>query len=174
MYPLVVELSQGEQTTARWLAGQRHAQNRAGGVKDRQVGPQSAEATDLEGIGAELAFCLMWNVWPDLSPALRRGGHDATLRLQHEREGLMDVRFDVKATQYQQGKLVAYRGKTAIECGAYALMVGVFPRYRMAGWAWATDLLRASNLTDLGHGECYAMVQPALMGPAVLDWMRGS
>ena len=63
---MVVTLNDAEQRLARYLARQRYESNRNQGVTNNRVGPQSDEVTDLEGIAAEIAFCKLFNVYPDL------------------------------------------------------------------------------------------------------------
>ena len=148
-----ITLNAVEQRLTRFLAKERHASNRKAGVTNAKVGPQSDEDTDLEGIAAEIAYCKAMNVYPDLSLDARPT-QDA---FSTEHGGV-----DIKATKYKNGNLIARRCKSGYPPDSYALMIGEFPSYRFVGWIPAQDLLQSQNITDLGYGETYAMVQPDL------------
>jgi len=149
-----IMLSESEQAIAQYLATARTVSNRTGGIANKRVGPQSDELTDLNGIGGELAFCRLVNVWPDVSISPRKGGADCLVR---------DKRVDVKTTTYETGRLVVVPGKGREDADIYVLMVGTFPGpYRVAGWAYASEVLMAERLTDLGHGPTYAVPQDEL------------
>lgn len=148
-----IELSQAEQRLAKYLATMRYRNNRAAGVVDRKIGPQSNEETDLEGIGAELAFCKFSNIYPDLE-VNHRPDFDALLPTGDS--------VDIKATKYQNGHLIAVRRKASKPPDLYALMVGQFPRYRCAGLIRASELLRDEMVKDFGYGESYAASQAQL------------
>lgn len=146
---------------ARLLAEQRHATNRQAQVTNRRIGPQSDAETDLNGIGGELAFCLLANCCPDLSVSPRRGGWDCTTQ--------RGSRVDVKTSRYEDAQLVATIGKRLTDADVYVLMVGTFPVYRLAGWCTAAQLLRTENVTDLGYGPTYALSQAQLSA-----WVQSS
>jgi hypothetical protein len=148
-----VVLDESEQRIARWLAQSRYQANRRAGIENRRIGPQSDEDTDLDGIGAEMAAAKALNVYPDLSTEPRAGGHDLIAN---------GKRVDVKATRYKSGHLLAAVAKSASAADVYMLAVGEFPEYELVGWAYADDLLSIDNLTDLGHGQTYAMAQHQL------------
>ena len=150
-----ITLNEPEQKLARYLANARHTSNRSADVKNNRIGPQDDAQTDLEGIGAEMAFCRMANVYPDTSISPRRGGADCAL---HD-----DRRVDVKATRYATGQLLAVTGKAHDAVDLYALMVGTFPTYRFAGWMPSADVVTPERLTDLGHGPTYAVPQRELV-----------
>ena len=150
-----MEITLGEPETriCAWLAKQRHAANRQAAVADAQVGPQSSEMTDLEGIGGEFAFCKLFNLYPDMTIGARAGGADAHI-------GTLSV--DVKTTKYPTGRLLATLNKSEATCDIYALVVGQMPNYCIRGWAYGRDLTNECNLTDLGYGKVYAMMQHEL------------
>lgn len=149
----MVELTAVEQRLAQHIARTRAAVNSARGVTDRKQGKQSAEEIELDGIAAEIAFCKLFNVYPDL---------------QTEEYQIADAvtpgmgRVDVKSTRYKSGKLVSIRTKKGKEADAYALMIGQFPRFQFAGWATADELIADENLTDVGRGPFYALAQEKL------------
>lgn len=149
----MITLSEGEQRIARFLARERYTRAREQGIENRRIGPQSDEQTDLEGIGAELAYCKLKNLWPDLSYGHRPDedcvGHDGE-------------RIDVKATRWPNGRLIVAQWKRGKRPDKYALMIGEFPTYRFAGEMEAEHVFMDGNLADLGHGEVYAIPQSRL------------
>jgi hypothetical protein len=156
-----VKLDVGEQAVARLLAEQRYTSNRIGGVVNARIGCQSDAMTDLNGIGGELAFCRVVNVWPDLSINPRHGGADCVT--------MRGYRVDVKTSSHEDAQLIAHRGKSLGAADVYVLVVGTFPLYRIVGWAWAAELIRADRLTDLGYGLTYALPQRELR-PVSVPW----
>lgn len=153
LVPMRVTLTDAEFRICRWLAAQRHAVNRASHVVDRQLGPQSAEQTDLDGIGGEFAFAKAANLYPDMSLSPRQGSFDAVL-YGHS--------IDVKTTKYASGMLLATTNKCTDPADVFVLVMGSMPSYVVAGWAWGRELLHADNLRDLGHGVGYALPQHRL------------
>ena len=61
-----ISLSENEQRLAEWVWKKRTANARRKNLPDTKVGDQSFEETDLEGFAAELAFCKLMNIYPDL------------------------------------------------------------------------------------------------------------
>ena len=126
------------------------------GITNAQVGSQDRLDIDLEGYGAELAFCKLFNVYPDMSidadPSADRTG-DAIW---------MGKTVDVKTSKYKTARLLAVRWKKKKDL--YALMVGTFPKYEFRGMATGDELIRQENLIALGHGEGYALSQHQLKG----------
>jgi hypothetical protein len=147
-------LTASEVQVARFLASLRHQNDRQAGVVNQRIGPQSDEFTDLNGLGGELAFCKLVNVWPDLTTEPRRGGYDCIVN---------GWRVDVKTTEYRGGKLVASLSKRVEDVDVFALVTGAFPgAYRIAGWAWAVELLQDHTIGNLGHGQGYILEQREL------------
>lgn len=149
-----VTLNPVEQRLAHHLALQRFRSNRAAAVANSKMGEQSDAVTDLEGIGAEIAWCKLNNCYPDLEIVARGTKYDALTRYGE--------RIDVKGTRYTRGKLVAVRWKTDVAIDFFCLMVGTFPTYRIAGYMSASELLNAKRVTDLGHGPTFAAEQHEL------------
>jgi hypothetical protein len=153
----VVELNAQEQAICRALAKKRYANNRKAGTRNAKRGPQSNEQTDLEGIGAEFAFCKLLNLFPDFSIEPRSADEDeGDCKLRDGRA------VDVKATKYATGKLIAVPWK---KNGAelFALMTGTFPKYTFRGFMPADELLRAERLGSLGYGSTYIADQGELV-----------
>lgn len=149
-----MELDAGEMAVAQVLAAMRNGINRASGVANKRIGPQSDYQTDLDGLVAEIAFAKWRNVAPDLSVRPRAGSADAVVD---------KARVDVKSTRRKDGRLLAARGKaTHNDVDIYVLAIVEDNVVNFPGWAKASDLLKDENLIDLGHGKGYAMTQEQL------------
>lgn len=148
-----ITLTPIEQRLARCVAKERYAAARKAGVPDRRV---SEGDLDLEGAGSEIAFCRLFNVFPDLEIAPRSS-------LDDEGDALLrdGRRVDVKSTRYKSGRLIVAHWK-ADTVDAYALMVGEFPSYRFCGLISAEQAAEARFTADLGRGKCQAVPQAAL------------
>lgn len=149
---MTITLNEAEQRLAKFLAKGRSDANRASNTQDCKIGGQSGELTDLDGIAAEIAFCKIHNVYPDLNLDARPAA-DCILH--------NGASVDVKSTRYASGRLLAVRWKKP-NVDMFALMVGVFPSYRYAGSLSAVELLSDTKLRDLGHGMTYAADQSEL------------
>jgi hypothetical protein len=119
------------------------------GVVDKKISSIPNEDIDIDGFGAELAFCKMANIYPDLSIEPRCGGHDAVLR--------SGFTVDIKQTRHQGGKLLATTKKSTSDADIYVLMVGQVPDFVFMGWVESTFLLRADTITDLGYGPTHCL-----------------
>lgn len=153
-----VTLSRAEQLSCKVIAQLRFDNNRNSGTKNAKIGPQSDQDTDLEGIGAEFAFCKMLNLYPDFSINIRSSvketdSGDVTL---HNGQTV-----DVKATKYPTGKLLAVPWKKPTTT-YMALVVGTFPNYEFKGVMFSSELIKPSRLGNLGHGDTYIATQQEL------------
>lgn len=149
-------LDEVEQTVVKIIALGRQAVARGIGITDAKIGPQSAEATDLEGFAAEYVFCKLMNCYPDFQLGERRD-YDALVG---------DVPVDVKATIYPNGRLLVRASKASHPAEWYALVTGTFPGpYRLRGLAPRSMVMRDVQLQDLGHGPTYVVAQSALLSP---------
>ena len=90
-----VLLNAQEQALCRYLAKLRHNNARNKNVKNNKIGGQSDEMTDLEGIGGEVAFCKLFNLYPDISIEVRNSKTDKGDAV------LNDLVIDVKTTKYR-------------------------------------------------------------------------
>jgi len=149
-----VTLNKAEQKLAEYLARCRYAAARRNGIPDERIGPQSSERTDLEGIAAEIAYCKLMNVYPDTETNGERPVADALLK-----NGQL---VDAKATQYRNGHLLVRMSKRDKPCDLYALMIGTFPTYRLAGHMSKEELLQDCRLKDLGYGAGFTAKQHEL------------
>jgi hypothetical protein len=149
-----IKLNEAEQKLAIYLAKSRYKNARGKNISNQKIGPQSNEMTDLNGIGAEIAFCKINNCYPDTSITEKLPFADALTG-----NGYF---VDVKTTTYQSGHLVAAKWKTGEGVDYYCLVIGNFPEYRIAGYMKKDELLQDSRLKDLGHGKGFAAEQNEL------------
>ena len=152
-----IQLNEAEERLARYLGKRRYSNNRKEGVADAQVGKQTKEEIDLQGVAGEIAVAKHLNLYPDLGVEVRSGSWD--LRTH---SGLT---IDVKTTSYHSGKLVAPMGTSVGKADVYVLVVGTIPTFRIVGWAFAKSLVDESRIADLGYGPTYALEQEWLEKP---------
>ena len=112
---------------------------------------------NLNGFGAELAFCRLCDVEFD-SSTIQEENHfnkaDATLK-----DG---TTVDVKNTTYPNGKLLVRMGKESKCVDIYVLMIGTFPIFKFSGWSGYKDIIQQKLIQDLGRGAAYCLSQNSL------------
>ena len=148
---MIIELNEEEQFIAQYIAKQRKKHNLEIGVTPPKVGPDDQEYLlniELDGIGGELAFCKMVNVYPDLTTQPRSGGHDCMYTT---------YTIDVKTTRHKRGNLIvpAFKINHNLLPDIYALLISDFPTFQYMGWQWAREVITQENLKDLGYGPTY-------------------
>jgi hypothetical protein len=146
-----ITLNEGETAVASVSAILRYTVNRASGVVDRKGGPQSCWKTDLNGVGAEMAFAKYKNLYPDFSTNPRQGGSDFTLINGDE--------VDIKCTQYKTGKLIVNKDKNTSKTKYYILVIGEVPAFEIVGYATADEVFKNENLKEIYGRECYQIEQ---------------
>lgn len=108
---------------------------------------------DIEGVAGELAFCKMFNVYPDTNTE-SWADYDLVL---------LGFTIDVKTTKYRNGKLIApYWKKDKKLPDYYALIIGEMPSYEFIGFIKGEDFINEKHLGDLGHGKTYIAEQKEL------------
>jgi len=121
-----ITLTYCEQKLAHFVAKHRNGNNRHFNVANLKISAESPLTVDLEGIAGEIAFCRLFNVYPDLDTD-RPPPHpfyDATIPPPP------GYRIDVKTTKYETGKLLVDARKDSVKTSAidfYVLMTGTFP-----------------------------------------------
>lgn len=154
----LITLSKGEQDVCILTARARTKSNRDAGVKNSKHSEESDFFIDLEGIGAEVAFCKLQNIFPDFSICPRKTHEDLG-------DAMIDgKKVDVKTTIHKNGRLIAanWKKKTV---DLFALMVGKFPVYEFRGFMLADELLKESRLKTFSNGKakCYQATQDELV-----------
>ena len=149
-----VVLEAGEIETARMLARARMRINARAGVFDRRRSEEPPEDIEINGMGAELAYCKAFNLWPDLTVHVRSGGADM---VNHEGQSI-----DVKATPHVNGWLLVPPYKIDKGVDLYALVTGFMPYYNIIGYATSDEIFNDDNLVDKGYGDTYGLPQEKL------------
>ena len=153
-----ITLNDVEQTLCKDIAKRRFNCARSNKIHNAKMGPQSDEFTDLQGIASELAFCKLFNVYPDTTIYVRSSTKgedkgDATLP-----SGLT---VDVKVTKYETGRLLAVLWKKK-SGDFFALLTGTFPTYTFRGFMRQEELLQESRIGNLGWGDGFMAEQHEL------------
>lgn len=147
-----VSLTDAEMITIKALGGMRALVGRTAGVTDRKMGNQSGLSIDEDGMMAEFAFCKHFNIFPDLVPGPRSGSYDCIYK---------GKRIDVKSTRHETGRLLATL-KDNPDVDIYVLGIIDGQTVHFPGFALKSDLCREENITNLGHGQGYALNQDRL------------
>ena len=121
----------------------------------------------LEGVYKEMAFDRLWRLYPScvLDTRLRSvaNGTDRGDTL------IFGKTVDVKGTEHIDGHLLPQPTATGhVDC--FALMVGVFPRYKFCGFIETASLLRPDRIRDWGKHPTWGAPQSHLKEFVDLDW----
>ena len=149
-----IELTEQEQALAKYMAKSRAKNARGSGMKDRKFGGQSGDEGDLNGYGAELAFCKLTNCYPDMKTGQKQDDADVIYRTGH--------RIDVKSTPYKTGYLITPADKHYDGVDLFALMIGEFPRYRLAGFMSRDELVKPERVSPKFKNTAFAANQEEL------------
>jgi len=146
-----VVLNDAEQRLARFIAQRRNQLCEEKGLKDSSFRESAkGETIHLEGAGAELAFCKVFNLYPELE--MNWSDKDVVLHC--------GITADIKSTKYLSGHLITPLWKTEKSCDIYVLLVGAFPEYEIVGFATKEQLF--SSIKDFGRGDTFALAQREL------------
>lgn len=147
-----VTLTEAEMATCRILAGMRSLVSRSSKIVDVQMGKNDPLHIDEIGLRAEYAFCKHWNIFFDPSTQPKSGTADCVLSGR---------RFDIKATEYEDGRLIkTLKENNDVDC--YALAIVKRNMITFPGYVFNIELCQEKNIKDLGHGNTYAMDQKDL------------
>lgn len=146
----IVHLDPDEVLICEVLGRMRSINARAARVRDVKIGKQNGEEADVMGMKAEYAFAKLFNTFPDLGLTPRSGSADGVIS---------GYAYDIKATHYKSGKLLATK-KINHHVDMYVLAVVTEPHVvDFKGYLFKKDFIKESNLRDLGHGEGYCVDQ---------------
>ena len=149
---MTVELMPDEVLLCEMLGRLRSIVARSAAVTDRKMGDQDGSSADVIGLKGEYAFAKCFNTFPDLGLTPRSGSADGILK---------GFRYDVKATEYKHGQLLATQ-KINPDIDIYVLCIVTGSTVEIKGYSTKENFINPSNLKDLGHGEGYAMQQDSL------------
>jgi len=155
-----IKLNDQELDLARKIASLRYGSSREAGVHNAKIGGQSNFETDFMGFAGELAFCKLFNCYPDF--AIVAGGADYDCIVG-------GLRVDVKTTKYRSGHLLSRADKEYPNIDVFALIIGdaLSGEFEFVGWETAKALRSEENLSKKFEGS-YALPQDKLKG--VDDW----
>ena len=140
-----IELNDAEQRLAKYIGMKRYQMNRATGVVDAQQSDLNAEQIDLNGAGAEIAYCKANNIFPPTATDRPTKKADGTTHF--------GVQVDVKHSVNGRN-LNVVRWAKAGDVDLYALVEGDFPKYRIVGHMLSSDMLKEERLKP-GHSGMY-------------------
>lgn len=148
------------QTISRIGAQGRIDARRSAGSTNLRRADTDVLTIDLEGVASEVAFCRLFNVWPDLTVG-DVCDWDVTLP--------GGWRVDVKTTNYRTGRLLVHPNKAGKRIDLDALMVGTFPGpYVFRGFIRHADACQPCRLEDVGRGINYVVTQGELCDLAAI------
>jgi hypothetical protein len=113
---------------------------------------------NINGFGAELAFCKLCNTKFDSSTNKKENhfnNFDTILNT--------GLSVDVKQTKYKSGKLLVRIGKEEKKVDIYSLMIGEFPSYTFMGFAYYNDIISNNNIITINNKKTYALNQYQLI-----------
>jgi len=157
----IVTLSHFEIQVAKNLVRMIYESNKKGnqrltGTVDKS---RPKEETAYEGFCAELAFCKLANIYPDISIHQEINKVDCTY---------LGNSIDVKQTPYQDRGHLIIKQTLAVDCNVdlFVLMTGTCPEFTYKGWAYREELIQRENITDMGYAndKPYALQQYQLHG----------
>jgi hypothetical protein len=150
---MVITLNETEQRLVKHLAERRYQYCRTVRAQATRYHEQAALEAEVDAIGAEIAYCKVMNCYPDLEHT--QFNPDDMLR----RDGQT---IDVKQTHYPNGKLLVKVKEREQLPDQYALMVGRFPAYRLAGHIAASEMIREERIDHSLPVPAYAAGQAEL------------
>jgi len=156
-----VSLTTAERKLAHFIAKNRNGSNRSFNVTNLKISLDDAATVDLEGMCGEIAFCKLFNVYPDLDTD-REPPHPLYDAVIPPPPGF---RIDVKTTKYDTGKLLvdARKGKKTDGVDFYALMTGSFPGpYTFRGFIAREQIIQPHKLGLLCGYKSYMAEQSEL------------
>lgn len=156
-----VSLTAAERKLAHFIAKNRNGSNRSFNITNLKISSDDAATVDLEGIAGEIAFCKLFNVYPDLDTD-REPPHPIYDAVIPPPPGF---RIDVKTTKYDTGKLLvdARKGKKTDGVDFYALMTGSFPGpYTFRGFIAREQIIQPHKLGLLCGYKSYMAEQSEL------------
>jgi Family of unknown function (DUF5843) len=140
----MITLTETEQKFCHLIAKYRYESARAAGQTNAKRGPQSNEATDLEGIGGEIAFAKLFDLYPTEAFKIlpRSAKEDQGDFVLHDGKIV-----DIKTTKYKTGRLSAVLWKER-NVDLYSLMIGQMPSYKFAGFMTCKELCQDSRISS--------------------------
>ena len=148
-----ITLTEEDQELVKEVAKGRSENAQAKGFYNNW-GSKTAFEIDLEGFGAELAFCRMFDCEPDTEIGSKLNAWDCITKKGNK--------VDVKWTSKEDGELLVKQSKKRKgEVDIWVLMTGKFPTYNFVGYATDEEVFNAP-ITNYGYGDNYTIRQEDL------------
>lgn len=142
-----VSLSPIEQKIVEYIAKHRTDNNKKAGTHSN-FNNDDPYKIDINGFGAEMAFCKLTNTYPDFTTEVRKGGVDCVYK---------GHRVDVKWTGLKNPKLLIKKEhKVKGMVDVYVLMIGKYPNFEVLGFATDDEVFNAL-ITNYGYGDNYTI-----------------
>ena len=156
-----ISLTTAERKLAHFIARNRNGNNRYFNITNLKISAADPAEVDFEGICGEIAFCKLFNVYPDLDTDHEPPHplHDCVIPPPP------GFRIDVKTTKYETGKLLVDARKKGKVGGVdyYALMTGSFPGpYTFRGLIAREHIIQPQKLGLLCGYKSYMAEQSEL------------
>ena len=151
---LKATLNDVEQRICKYVAKKRFEHCRKIKSEATVYGSETAKFREFNSYGAELAFCRLWNIYPDT---------------EYEKFGIEDCELpsgklvDIKCTTLENGRLMVKKIKRKGETDYFVLMIGRFPTYRFAGAIKREDIITEDRLDSTLHHPAYCADQSYLL-----------
>jgi len=149
-----VNLDNGEVLMATMIGLMRNSVSRAAHIQDGKRGNLDPQTMDIDGMGAEVAFCKHMNLYPDFSLCPQKLTFDCLTK-----EG---NKVDVKQTHYPDGRLLVLPEKKNAETTHYVLVTGKIPKFKIVGYAEKEQVFQDKNLKEMRGKKVYMIDQPDL------------
>lgn len=139
-----ITLTEEDQILVRDIAKKRTDHAKAKGFYNNW-GEVNGYDIDLEGFGAEVAFCRKFDCEPDTSIGLKDDDYDTITK--------KGSKVDVKWTQNINNGLLVKCTKVKKKVDVYVLTTGNFPHYDIVGFAYQKDVFQEKNIKDSKFGH---------------------
>lgn len=150
---MIIVLSDSEQFIAKSVAEQRVSSNRLAKTQNAKRSKKSDFEIDLQGFAGELAFCKLFNVFPDFTSEPR-----SAAKGQDNGDAVLNgLRVDVKTAS--EDKVMFWIKARKKGCAdLFALMVGQFPEYKFEGFVHHDVVFQEGNKRTFPNGDtCYGV-----------------
>lgn len=141
---LTITLTEEDQKLVKDIAKKRTDHAKKKGFYSNW-GDVSGYDIDLEGFGAEVAFCRKFNCEPDTAIGLKKDDYDMITK--------KGSKVDVKWTQNINNGLLVKVTKAKKKVDVYVLITGNFPTYEIIGFAYQADVFQEKNIQDSSFGH---------------------
>lgn len=143
-------MTEQECKIADYIAKHRMNANVEAGIKDRQYGNQDPFQIEYDGVLSEIGVAKKFNVYPDFTVGVRKGGYDLLIR---------NMRVDVKSSRYPFERFTPCVSitKKVDACDLYMFTLIDKNQVTIVGYIYSSDLIKPENIGDLGHGKSYTV-----------------